>query len=116
MSPSSRASRLAAFEGRLYVGTYGGGVASLMPSGEIVVHEETEKTDVNPGAMAIVGRRLYVGTLSSGALVLDIDADRWTRLGAILGSMNVTAIASTDRFVFFGTDNGIARIERSALS
>ncbi|MBK6313360.1 MAG: hypothetical protein IPF53_03340 [Blastocatellia bacterium] len=114
--PHNWVNAVASFEGRLFIGTYGGGVASLMPSGEIVVHDETEKTDVNPGAMAIVGRTLYVGTLSSGALVLDIDSGRWTRLGAILGSANVTAIAATDRYVFFGTDSGIARIERSALS
>ena len=87
-----------------------------MPSGEVVVYDETEKTDVNPGAMAVVGRRLYVGTLASGALVLDIDSGRWTRLGAVLGSANVTAIAANDRYVYFGTDSGIARIERSALS
>lgn len=114
--PHNWVNALATFEGRLYIGTYGGGVASLMPSGEIILYDETEKTDVNPGAMAIVGRRLYVGTLSSGALVLDIDSGRWTRLGAILGSANVTAVTATDRFVYFGTDNGIARIERSALS
>lgn len=114
--PHNWVNALASFEGQLFVGTYGGGVASLMPSGEIVVHEDTAKTDVNPGAMAVVGRRLYVGTLAAGALVYDIDADRWTRLGAVLGSANVTAIASNDRYVFFGTDCGIARIERSALT
>ncbi len=114
--PHNWVNALASFEGRLYIGTYGGGVAALMPSGEVVVYDETEKTDVNPGAMAVVGRRLYVGTLASGALVLDIDSGRWTRLGAVLGSANVTAIAANDRYVYFGTDSGIARIERSALS
>lgn len=114
--PHNWVNALASFEGRLYVGTYGGGVAALMPSGEMVVYEDTAKADVNPGAMAVVGRKLYVGTLSSGALVFDVDGGTWTKLGAVLGSRNVTAIASTDRYIYFGTDCGIARIERSSLT
>ena len=35
--PHNWVNALASFEGRLYIGTYGGGVAALMPSGEVVV-------------------------------------------------------------------------------
>lgn len=113
--PHNWVNALAGFEGSLYIGTYGGGVASLAPGGELIVYEETAKADVNPGAMAVVGRRLYVGTLSQGAFVFNVDTGGWTQLGAVLGSRNVTAITASDRYVYFGTDCGIARIERSAL-
>lgn len=107
---------LAGFEGRLFIGTYGGGVSVLEPGGEIDVFDETAGTDVNPGAMAVIGRRLFVGTLSDGALSLDLDTGRWTRLGAVLGTANVTSFAANERYIFIGTDNGIVRVERSALS
>jgi ligand-binding sensor domain-containing protein len=49
---------------RLFVGTYGGGLFELMPSGDIHSFEpETGSFVVNPNAMFSDGDRLYIGTL-----------------------------------------------------
>ena len=77
--------------------------------------EPTAGLEVNPGAMAVVGNRLFVGTLRSGVWMLDFDSRRWTKVEAVLSSDNVTAIAANDRYVFLGTENGITRIERRRL-
>jgi len=114
--PHNWVSALASDGSSLYVGTYGGGVATLYPSGELVPVASTKGLDVNPGAMAVADGRLYVGTLNAGAYLLDIDSGRWTRATAGLSSLNVTAIAADERFVYFGTEHGITRVERSALS
>jgi ligand-binding sensor domain-containing protein len=114
--PHNWVNALAAADGRVYVGTYGGGVATLMPSGDLVVAEETAGLEVNPGAMAVVGRRLYVGTLRSGLYALDLDSGRWTRISAVLSSTNVTAIAADATYLYVGTEHGITRVERAALS
>jgi ligand-binding sensor domain-containing protein len=114
--PHNWVNAVAALDGRVYVGTYGGGVATLLPTGELVAAEETAGLQVNPGAMAVVGRRLYVGTLDRGLYALDVDTGRWTQVAAALSSKNVTAIAADRTYLYLGTENGITRIERSALS
>jgi ligand-binding sensor domain-containing protein len=114
--PHNWVNAVAALDGRVYVGTYGGGVATLMPTGDLVPAEETAGLEVNPGAMAIVGRRLYVGTLRSGLWALDVDTGRWTKITAVLASTNVTAIAADAAYLYVGTEHGITRIERTALS
>jgi hypothetical protein len=114
--PHNWVSALASDGRKLYVGTYGGGVVTLYPSGEIVPAAPTKNLDVNPGAMAVVDGRLYVGTLGAGAYLMDIDSGRWTRATAGLSSLNVTAVAADDTYVYFGTEHGITRVERAALS
>lgn len=113
--PHNWVNALAAVNGRVYVGTYGGGVATLLPGGDLVPEEPTAGLEVNPGAMAVVGNRLFVGTLRSGVWMLNFDSRRWTKVEAVLSSENVTAIAANDRYVFLGTENGITRIERRRL-
>jgi ligand-binding sensor domain-containing protein len=106
---------LAELDGRLFVGTYGGGVAAVAAGGELVRFEETAGLDVNPGAMLAAGGRLYVGTLAGGAYAYDAASGRWTRVAAALGSRNVTALAADEDYVYFGTENGLARVDRAAL-
>jgi ligand-binding sensor domain-containing protein len=67
---------------------------------------------VNPNAMWSDGARLYVGTLD-GALMFDLHLQKWTRIVAELPSRTVLSITGDERFVYFGTTSGIARIERS---
>ncbi len=114
--PHNWVNALAALDGRLYVGTYGGGVATLLPTGELVPAEETAGLEVNPGAMAALDRRLYVGTLKSGLYALDVDTGRWTSVKTVLSSTNVTAVAADAAYLYLGTEHGITRIARSALS
>jgi ligand-binding sensor domain-containing protein len=97
---------------RLFIGTYGGGIFELTPSGEIRSFEnETGKFTVNPNAMFSDGERLYAGTLS-GARVLDLRTQEWKIVKSVLPAETVMSIAGDGRSVYFGTTNGIARIDR----
>jgi len=107
---------LAEAEGTLYVGTNGGGVDALLPTGEWVnFADELGKFEVNPNAMHYDGERLYVGTSDRGLLVYNTRARRWTRISAGLASQSVTAITSDDRAVYLGTLNGLVRIEKRVV-
>ncbi len=106
---------IASVNGRLFVGTYGGGVFELTPSGELASFAaEIGKPMVNPNAMASDGKRLYVGTLD-GAWVLELHSQKWTKLKAELPAATVLSIASDDENVCFGTTSGVARIHKKRL-
>jgi ligand-binding sensor domain-containing protein len=107
-------SALAAVGSTLYIGTYGGGVDALLPSGEMINFAPLiGRFSVNPNAMHFDGERLYVGTLDQGVWVLDIERDTWSHFTQGLGSNNVTAIAGDAHAIYFGTDRGLSRIERA---
>jgi ligand-binding sensor domain-containing protein len=98
---------------RVFVGTYGGGVFELTVSGELrAVPAETARAVVNPNAMWSDGFRLYVGTLD-GALIFDLKSQAWTRVRSELPSRTVLSITGDEKYVYFGTTSGIARIERA---
>jgi ligand-binding sensor domain-containing protein len=113
--PHNWVNALAVSENRLFVGTYGGGVAELSSTGELTRHSSTEGTDVNPGAMHCTEDSLFVGTLANGALVLDLESGTWRRITSGLASRNVTAITAVDGYVYIGTEQGITRIELDSL-
>jgi ligand-binding sensor domain-containing protein len=95
---------------RLFVGTYGGGVFELMPSGEFTSFaSEIGKQTVNPNAMMSDGQRLYVGTLD-GAWVLELGSQKWKKVKAELPTATVLSVASDGESVYFGTTSGIARV------
>ena len=99
--------------GRLFVGTYGGGVFELTPSGEIrSFASEAGKFTVNPNAMYSDGERLYAGTLT-GVKTLDVRTQEWKTVKNILPSQTVMSITGDATAVYFGTMKGIARVERS---
>ncbi|HXG68653.1 MAG TPA: hypothetical protein VNO70_26390, partial [Blastocatellia bacterium] len=107
---------LAEADGTLYIGTNGGGVDALLPTGEWVNFEgEVGRFEVNPNAMLYDGERLYVGTTDRGLLVYDTRERRWTKISAGLPSQSVTTIASDGQFVYVGTGNGMMRIEKRAV-
>ena len=107
---------LAEADGALYVGTNGGGVDALLPTGEWVNFAgELGKFEVNQNAMHYDGERLYVGTSDRGLLVYNTRDRRWTRISAGLASQSVTAITSDDQFVYVGTLNGLVRIEKRVI-
>jgi ligand-binding sensor domain-containing protein len=106
---------LAEADGTLYVGTNGGGVDALLPTGEWISFandRDVGKFEVNQNAMYFDGERLYVGTGDKGLLVYNTRARSWKRLSAGLPSPSVTAITSDDRYVYIGTMNGLARVEK----
>jgi ligand-binding sensor domain-containing protein len=109
---------LAESDGTLYIGTNGGGVDSLLPTGEWISFADDRdvgKFEVNPNAMHIEGERLYVGTSDKGLLVYNTRDRRWSRLSAGFPSQSVTAIAIDERFIYVGTMNGLVRIEKRIL-
>lgn len=104
---------LSAIGSRIFVGTYGGGLFELDASGELrSFATEVGRVVVNPNAMWSDGSRLFVGTLD-GALVFEPASQRWTQVKCELPSRNVLSITGSDKYVYFGTTSGIARIERS---
>lgn len=107
---------LAEADGTLYVGTNGGGVDALLPTGEwINFAGELGKFEVNQNAMHYDGERLYVGTSDRGLFVYNTRDRKWTRISAGLASQSVTAITSDDRFLYVGTLNGLVRIEKRVV-
>lgn len=101
---------LCAIGPRVFVGTYGGGVFELTASGELQIFSETGRAVVNPNAMWSDGSRLYAGTLD-GTLVFDLNSQRWIRLGSEMPARTVLSITGDEKYVYFGTTAGIARIE-----
>ncbi len=98
---------------RLFVGTHGGGVYELTAAGEMVSFaSEIGRQTVNQNAMASDGERLYVGTLD-GAWAMDLRSRRWTRLKDELPASVVLSVAVAEKHVYFGSTNGIARIDKS---
>ncbi|OLE55475.1 MAG: hypothetical protein AUG51_03175 [Acidobacteria bacterium 13_1_20CM_3_53_8] len=99
--------------GRLFVGTYGGGVFELTAAGELrSFAAETGRAVVNPNAMWSYNERLYVGTLD-GALIFDLHTQKWTRVSEELPARTVLSITGDEGHVYFGTTGGVARIEKS---
>ena len=104
---------LSAVGSRIFVGTYGGGLFELDGSGELrSFATEIGRVVVNPNAIWSDGSRLFVGTLD-GALVFEPSSQQWTQVKNELPSRNVLSITGSDKYVYFGTTAGIARIERS---
>jgi len=105
-------SALAEADGRIFIGTYGGGIFELLPSGEIRSFEtETGKSFVNPNALFFDGERLFAGTLE-GALCLDLTTQKWSRVKDVLPSETVISINGNRENIYFGTTSGIARINK----
>lgn len=100
---------------RIFLGTYGGGVFELTASGELRAFlPETGRAVVNPNAMWGDGSRLYVGTLD-GSLVFDLNSQQWIRLRREMPARTVLSITGDEKYVYFGTTAGIARITRNLL-
>lgn len=98
---------------RIFVGTYGGGIFELLPSGEIrSFADEIGKFVVNPNALWTDEKRLYVGTLE-GAKVLNLQTQKWTNIKKVLPSETVMSVAVDEENVYFGTTSGIAAIRKS---
>lgn len=97
---------------RVFLGTYGGGIFELTASGELQGFAETGRAVVNPNAMWSDGRRLYAGTLD-GTLVFDLNSQEWTRLTGEMPARTVLSITGDEKYVYFGTTAGIARIPNS---
>jgi ligand-binding sensor domain-containing protein len=98
---------------RIFIGTYGGGIFELLPSGEIRSFEaETGKFFVNPNALVSDGERIFAGTLD-GVWTLNLTTQKWSQVKDVLPSETVLSITVSGENIYFGTTNGIARIKKN---
>jgi ligand-binding sensor domain-containing protein len=101
---------------RIFIGTYGGGIFELLPSGEIrSFKSEIGEVFVNQNAMFTDENRFFVGTLK-GVLCLDLTSQKWTNINEILPSETVLSIAGNDETIFVGTTGGVAQINKNYWS
>jgi ligand-binding sensor domain-containing protein len=100
-----------------FVGSYGGGIFRLDPTGRCERFPDASQAFVvNPNALLVTGQRVYAGTLGKGLYVYERAQRRWNNVTAGLPSANVTALAVHDGFLYIGTDNGLIRTSEENLS
>jgi len=98
------------------IGTYGSGVLALDSQGKFHTFQTaTTSTEINPNAMLVTKDHVFAGSLDRGLYVYDREKERWTVVTDGLPSMNVTALAEGNGYIYVGTDNGLVRIEESKL-
>jgi ligand-binding sensor domain-containing protein len=98
-----------------WIGTYGAGVARMDPAGKIETISGQDGVVVNPNAMLATGNLLLAGTLGKGLYVMERGSGRWFAVTEGLPSLNVTALAAAQGYVYVGTDNGLLRIPEQRL-
>ncbi len=71
--------------------------------------------EVNPNAMLVTANYVLAGTLGEGLYLYDRQSGRWSVIHDGLPSLNVTALAAADGYIYIGTDNGLVRIPEQKL-
>ncbi len=98
------------------VGTYGAGVLGLDRSGHFHTFDiGSGNFEVNPNAMLVTPGFVLVGSLGNGLYLYDRPSGRWSVIEQGLPSLNVTALASANGYIYIGTDNGLVRIPERML-
>ena len=98
------------------VGTYGAGILGLDRSGRFHSYETGSGAfEVNPNAMLVTASYVLAGTLGEGLYLYDRKSARWSVIHDGLPSLNVTALAAANGFIYIGTDNGLVRIPEQKL-
>jgi ligand-binding sensor domain-containing protein len=98
------------------VGTYGAGILGLDRSGRFHSFEiGSGHFEVNPNAMLVAKDYVIAGTLGEGLYFYDRQSSRWSVIREGLPSLNVTALATANGFIYVGTDNGLVRIPEQKL-
>ena len=99
------------------IGTYGGGVARLDEFGHFHSYDvATGEIEINPNAMLATDEHVFAGSLGRGLFVYDRATERWKNLREGLPSLNVTAFAAANGFIYIGTDNGLVRIRKKDIA
>jgi ligand-binding sensor domain-containing protein len=102
--------------GEWMVGTYGAGVLELDGSGHFHSFEKASgQFEVNPNAMLVTPDYVLAGTLGNGLYLYDRQSGRWSVIDSGLPSLNVTALARGNGYIYVGTDNGLVRIPEQKL-
>jgi ligand-binding sensor domain-containing protein len=103
-------------DGGWWLGTYGAGLARMDSSGKFEASDGASgDLVINPNAMLATDRMVLAGTMGHGLYVMDRKSGRWFAVTDGLPSLNVTAFAVGNGFVYVGTDNGLVRIPEQRL-
>ena len=98
------------------VGTYGAGILGLDRSGHFHSYEiGSGAFEVNPNAMLVMPSYVLAGTLGEGLYLYDRQSGRWSVIHDGLPSLNVTALAAANGYIYVATDNGLVRIPEQKL-
>ena len=98
------------------VGTYGAGILGLDRGGRFHSFETASGPfEVNPNAMLVTPNYVLAGTLGNGLYLCDRQSGRWSVIDTGLPSLNVTALAIGNGYIYVGTDNGLVRIPEQKL-
>jgi hypothetical protein len=98
------------------VGTYGAGILGLDHSGRFHSFEiASGQFEVNPNAMLVTPDYVLAGTLGKGLYFYDRSSGRWSVIDTGLPSLNVTALARGNGYIYIGTDNGLVRVPEQKL-
>jgi len=107
---------LVSIGGEWLAGTYGAGILRMDADAKVVATDATvQGTIINPGAMTEDQHLLLAGTMGKGLLVSDANGIRWKTVTGGLPSLNVTALAIANGYVYVGTDNGLVKIAEGEL-
>jgi ligand-binding sensor domain-containing protein len=99
------------------IGTYGAGVLKFDSTGRWSTFADwSSPAVINPNAMLATDRAVYAGTLGQGLAVYNRGSGRWTFHTAGLPSLNVTALARSNGYLYIGADNGLVRIVEKELA
>lgn len=107
---------LARVDSEWMVGTYGAGVLGMDSSGHFHSFETASGAiEINPNAMLVRPGFVLAGTLGKGLYFYDRQSGRWSVVRDGLPSLNVTAFAAANGWIYVGTDNGLVRIAEQKL-
>lgn len=99
-----------------WIGTYGAGIQHMDSTGKLEVSNGAGgDLVINPNAMLATDRLILAGTMGKGLYAMDRKSGKWLAITDGLPSLNVTALASANGFVYVGTDNGLLRIPEQRL-
>lgn len=99
-----------------FIGTYGAGVIELDSTGRWTTFADLKRPlEINPNAMAVTQRSVYAGTLGQGLAIYNRASGRWTTVATGLPSLNITALAARNGYLYIGADNGLVRVPEQDL-
>jgi len=98
------------------VGTYGAGILRLDHAGKFHTFDVgSGNFEINPNAMLVTPDFVLAGTLGKGLYLYNRESGRWSVITQGLPSLNVTAFALANGYIYVGTDNGLIRIPERML-
>jgi ligand-binding sensor domain-containing protein len=98
------------------VGTYGAGVLRMDEYGRFHAFDVASgEFEINPNALLVTPTHVLAGSLDRGMFVYNRRRERWTQVQEGLPSLNVTAFAVGNGYVYVGTDNGLVRVREGDL-